>query len=1299
MIRSTIAVVFASFVAASPILLAPILFADDQPPQRPDNLEEGCLDGRALYYIERHGINGTIDADALLEATRAYIAERDRDRALGRIAADGVGGSVWTSIGPNNGGGRMTSIAPHPTTAGTLIVGAAGGGAWKTTDSGATWNVLTDAIGNLAVGAVAYAPSDPTKIYLGTGENAYSGDVITGIGLLYSPDGGTNWTLPSSVIAQQFFRISINPTVPNEIVAATTAGLLRSTTGQNGFGSSLIAHDSSGMTKAYGDINDLVRDPSNAQIMYATTSDRGYWCDRYTCGNPYNYYSPRVMKSTDGGQTWNEFSTGLPTSTSTTLVTRMGIAIAPSNTATLYAAFATYDANTGVSTAHVYKSTNSAASWSELTAVSGNASTGIKYYLSNQAYYDNAIAVSPSDANIVVAGGVQYIKTIDGGTTWTNIPTSGSMHVDCHDIRYDTGGTLFFANDGGFYSSSDNGSSVTSRNTNLVTRQFYTLAMDSANRNRMFGGLQDNGTLRRPDAGGTSWDVAYGGDGFDCQINADAPGQVLMSWQTGNIIRTQNGGANASSIFTTYRNPIWPSGEVLPFATKVVADPNTPSTVYTATYRLWKSAAFGDGWTPLPIATTDMSTWSTAQGISSMAIAPGNSQIIMVAKYDQLFRSTNGGTSWTRVISGLPSFRNINSIAIDPTNSSTAYVALAGTTSPSVYYTTNGGTAWTSRSTGLPAFSAQVVRFDPTDATTLYCGTDIGVYRSTNSGANWSVYGTGIPAVSVYDVQILKDGTKLRAATHGRGVWELTVTSPANNAPSVSASSTPAAVSGVVTIAAGASVNFSGTFSDADGDPMTAKWVFPDDGSSTATTSGGNVSHTFPRAGRYPVTLKVTDTHSGAGTASFDVLVTDAADACSTPVVIPATGPFPYTVAASTESSTAQGSDPVTAGCFPYTDQSSLWYSFTPPSTAAYVISLCGSQASATLIGYTASSCPVAGNAVGALCLTRYGGNHDSSNVDCASAASRVTATLTGGTTYLFELTNYFFNDFGPLYLTIAPSGTGINESTLEAGPAIGAAAGAQSVSISGYNFQSGATVSFGGSAASNVIVVSSNIITCTTPAHAAGTVDLAVTSGGTTSTLEGGYTYIANAPLAPTNVVAAATASTTVHVSWTASAGADSYQVYRGVSLAGTVNTTAGGTITFDDSGASASTAYLYKVRALTGGSSSGDSSADLATTVIFTDDPLVVNTTPVKATHLTQLRTAVNAVRTLAGLGAATITDNLPAGVNVKAVHITELRTALDLARSTLGLSALSYTHSLVQQSTKVYAADFTELRNGVK
>jgi hypothetical protein len=188
----------------------------------------------------------------------------------------------------------------------------------------------------------------------------------------------------------------------------------------------------------------------------------------------------------------------------------------------------------------------------------------------------------------------------------------------------------------------------------------------------------------------------------------------------------------------------------------------------------------------------------------------------------------------------------------------------------------------------------------------------------------------------------------------------------------------------------------------------------------------------------------------------------------------------------------------------------------------------------------------------------------------------------------------------------------------------------------------------------------------------------------------------------APTGVVATATTSTNVAITWTAVGGATNYKVLR--SSNGTTYGQVGNPATnsFNDPTAVANTAYLYKVRANNGSSDSGDSNVDLATTVIFTDPSLAVGTTQVAAVHITELRTAVNAVRALTLLGAGSYTDSTltPGSMTIKRLHITDLRTALDAARSALSLPAVSYTDTTITAgSTLIKAAHVTELRNAVK
>jgi photosystem II stability/assembly factor-like uncharacterized protein len=1244
--------------------------------------EEGCAGGRVLDYLRRHGNDGMIDPDAMLELTRDDYERRRFERPSG-VRADSIGGTVWTNLGPTNGAGRITAAAPHPTVAGTVIIGAAGGGAWKTTDSGATWTPLTEDIANLSVGAIAIAPSAANTVYLGTGEGGLAFDFIPGIGLLKSTDGGTNWTLPASVLAPMFYKISVLPTNANELVVGTNAGALRSTGGQNGPWTTVITSASAVGVTGYGDVTDIVRDPTNAQILYATTFDRLNWCTvSFPCPHPQNFASPTVLKSVDGGQTWNPANIGLPVSTDLQRVNRLSIAIAPSTPSTLYVATALLDANTGVETSHIYKTVNSGATWTDTNLA---ATFSVNMYLRTQAWYDNTIVVAPSDANTVIAGGVLYAKTTNGGTSWAAPAfAADGVHVDAHDLRYDAGGLLYICNDGGVWTSPDHGNNVTNRNANLVTRQFYGMANDPANRNRIFGGQQDNGTIRRPDAGGTSWDFFSGGDGFECAINAQNPSIAYGTIQSGVVVRTSD--ADAAAIVTSDVTPRYDSGELTPFSSIVQADPVDPSIVYTVSTRLWKSATGGDAWVPLPITVTGGQTWTNST-ISALAISRSNPQVIMVGKGGRVYRSTDGGNSWTRVdLGGLPGF-GVTNLEIHPADPLTAFVTLA-TTGTTVYYTTNGGTVWTARDTGLPPFAAQVVRYDPTDPSTLYCGTDVGVYRSTDSGANWSQFGSGLPAVSVYDLGATLDGSLLRAATHGRGIWELNVTGATNNSPTVGLSA-PATAQ---TIAKGASLNFTGTFSDPDGgDSATGSWHFPDDWSVAGATSGGTQAHSFHRAGLFPVTLSATDTLGAVGAATVNVTVIESGDACASPIVIPAAGPFPYTVTVNTLGSTLQGSDPVpVSSCYPFISQKSIWLSFTPPVTGSYNFSLCGSAASAELAGFTGPSC---GPYSAAFCLAR-----PSPGDNCATDTT-TTTSLTGGVPYRIMLSNYFSNDFGEISLTITQAAN-FTPVVNTVSRAVGPSSGGTNVVIHGSGFTGTPTVTFGGTAATNVSVLSAGTLTATAPAHAAGIVDVRVTNPSTAfGTLGSGFTYVTAALTAPASLLATATGATSVNVNWNVVAGATGYEVLR--STDGTIFTTAGTPAAppFSDTGRTADTSYLYKVRATGPGGPSPYSNLDAATTTVFTDDPLVSSSTAIKALHLTQMRTAVNAMRTLSGIGTFSFTDPTLTGVKVKALHITELRTALNAARVDLLLSSLSFTHTLTAGVTPVRAIDLTELRNGVK
>ena len=424
-------------------------------------------------------------------------------------------------------------------------------------------------------------------------------------------------------------------------------------------------------------------------------------------------------------------------------------------------------------------------------------------------------------------------------------------------------------------------------------------------------------------------------------------------------------------------------------------------------------------------------------------------------------------------------------------------------------------------------------------------------------------------------------------------------------------------------------------------------------------------------------------------------------------MVLPSTITSPYTVTFDNSMAGTNTSDPVgttaTGGCNPYSYSTSLWLSFTPATSGPYTLSLCGSSVTSVLSGYTAANSCGPYTPVG-ICLLRSS-TLGAANADLTNDPS-TTVTLTAGVSFYLELSNYYWNDIGTQSLTITRGSSAPSTIVNFAGPTVGSTAGGTLVTITGAGFVSGATVAFGGVAATGVTLATPNLITAIAPAHAAATVDVTVTDpSAAPATLRSGFSYVSPLIAAPTGVTALATSTTSVHLSWNGVAAADNYDLYRSSaggaytlvqSLAPAIGNT--GIIAWDDTADAPNTAYLYRVRAGAGGVPSAPSNSDLATTVMFTDDPLTTGGPVIKAAHLAQLRTAVNAVQALAGMTRSIFTDASLSGMAVKAVHIGELRSALAAARASLGLSSVAYSNP-ASTGAPIRAADVVELRGGVK
>jgi len=944
------------------ILSAAAVVPATTPPSEPAGTpgEGWAIAERARLWRQRHG-----DPDAPTRLARAGLAER-----LHRTkSADEPG---WVSLGPVDGAGRCTTIAPHPDRPGDVLVGAAGGGVWRTTDDGASWHPLTDHLPDLSVGALARAPSDPDIVYLGTGEGGLAFDFIPGVGLLRSDDGGLTWLLPDEVVASQFFTLTVDPRDPDRLLAGTDEGLLASDDGGHTWEIRVADPSLLGVTE-------LVRSGADPDRLWAAL-----WCVTECPAG-----LARVLRSDDGGLSWHPSADGLPPPEfNDAAFNRSSLAVSPSDPDVLYAGLEVRSADDGRS--FVYRSSDGGDSWAA-TDYRGN-------YLFFQSWYDNAITVAPDDPDRVVAAGVWYVDSSDGGATWSTLnPYDGAFgtgsetvpHVDGHDLQWQ-GDVLWLATDGGMWRSGDGGRSWRSRNQGLVTRQFYSLSLDPSRPHRVLGGTQDNGTnLRRAD--GARWDMVVPFDGFDSAINP-----LITDFMYATLYRTR--------VFRTLVGPdvewqeVTPpiGGETAPFATALTMRAEAPWELYTGATRVWHTVDGGDSWRALSTSVLD-GGWSPYV-VTSIATTPADPDRLLAGKGEAVYASADGGATW-RVHEAAA---RVNHVELSPHDAELGFAAVARNGSPDgqLLRTTDGGVTWTPSGTGLPSFATQVVRVHPTDPAVVYAGTDVGLYRSTDGGVHWSRYGDGLPAASVHDIRLDETGRRLVVATHGRGAWELAAPPPGNRPPEVRLVE-PA---GPVEVAIGVPLRFRAEATDPDGDPLDIGWLFTDhwqraDGGAGPAPLASEASHLYRRAGSSKVAVHATDGNGGVDSAVLAVTAYEPGDSCETPRVVPGAGPFPWLLETENQSSAPGGGDPLVP-CASRPDDpdagrwGSIWFEMTPEVTGRWAIATCGSRADTVLSAWTGPRC-------GPYAPVDGGCNDDDGYVHCSGSRtdSYLELELTAGET------------------------------------------------------------------------------------------------------------------------------------------------------------------------------------------------------------------------------------------------------------------------------------------------------------
>ena len=667
-------------------------------------------------------------------------------------------GSHWTSVGPSPitncffGGtcsGRVTAIAYDPTdpTGQTVYVGGAQGGVWKTRDGGSTWAAVMDnpvrpdgtslSDFTIAVGSIAVDSSG--VVYVGTGEPNCDFDCQYGAGVLRSADGGATWT---QLGLEQFWRqeiaaVAINPANQKQLMVGATNGFWTSSDGGNTWSiSSLVT----------GRVTDVVFDPSKPfnGIVYAAAHGS-------------------IYQSTDMGATWHVLSGGLPTD-----VSRIALAASASSPGTVVAALANH---LGFSGSQIWKTMDSGTSWSQITSAPD--------ICGGQCSYDLFAAIDPTNAQTLYLGGRDAYRSTNGGGMWTDIGGySGFIHPDQHAFAFNptNPNSILIGNDGGVWSSSDQGRTWSSLNQGLSLTQFYSITTSPGNSETFLGGTQDNGVLLRTDSS-MVWSQVDGGDGGWTGFDPSNAQTVYHLGNTG-VRRSDTGGV---SWITADSHPLTDyTVDFISFLQPMAFDTSSPSTLYLGTYRLWKTndradPLTGPWYTPIP--GLDLSTIPDCLvsgrvcGISTLAVSPSNSQVVYGAtNTGKFFASSNAGISFTEKDTGLP-FGFISKIAVDPTNSAKVVVVLRAF-GHNVFVTADGGNTWTdisgSLSPRVPAYSVVVDRLG-----TIYVGTDAGVFVTFDEGATWRPLGTGLPHVQVRDLAFSAGRVALVAATLGRGVWTI----------------------------------------------------------------------------------------------------------------------------------------------------------------------------------------------------------------------------------------------------------------------------------------------------------------------------------------------------------------------------------------------------------------------------------------------------------------------------------------------------------------------------------------------
>jgi len=695
---------------------------------------------------------------------------------------------TWRSVGPAGAGGRVVDISVSGDPA-RIYVATGGGGVWKSTSQGTTWEPIFEHQSVGAMGAVAADPSNPDTVWVGTGEANPRNSVSWGDGVYKSTDGGKSWTRMGLKDSQHIGRIRIDPRNPDIVYVAALGhiwgpneerGVYKTTDGGLTWTQSLAINPDTGAVDLYAAAYEVRR-------------------DGFAGGDPGKQWGPGsgIYKTSDGGRNWRKLSQGLPAGD----LGRIGLAVAPSNPAVVYAVVqtpTTAPAGTGDEAAPppaptgprtmrdggVFRSDDRGETWRWVNPVD------------NRPFYYSQVRVDPANENHVYVLGSNNSESDDGGVTFRNI--TENIHVDHHALWIDPKNPrhIIDGNDGGIYMTWDGGHTWDFENQ-MALSQMYSVDVDMRRPYFIYGGSQDYCSWAGPSATRSQVGIKYAdwfkvqtGDGFQVRLDPADYHIIYAESQNGGVVRYDLHSGRNTSI-----KPVARSGQPayrFNWETPLTISSHDSKTIYIGGNFVFQSTDRGDSWTAIsPELTTEK-----VGTITTLAESPLDRAVLYAGTDDGNVWSTRDGKNWKNItakISGMPGKRWVSRLVASRYDAKTVFLAFDGHRNDDfttyLFKSTDYGETWKPIKSDLPPTTpVRVIREDVKNPNLLFVGTESAAYASIDAGAHWVRLMNRMPAVPVADLTVHPRDGDLIAATHGRSFWVMDISPLQELTPEVLAS-------------------------------------------------------------------------------------------------------------------------------------------------------------------------------------------------------------------------------------------------------------------------------------------------------------------------------------------------------------------------------------------------------------------------------------------------------------------------------------------------------------------------------